>query len=171
MKKIPENLDDEKMDFEVTNRQLEPEKLEKPRINSSVYVANDVKWAVELEEPKMSGQNPAKIELESDAEKLQNEIRMARDKEADEWNRASAKAMMANHKNKDRLIIFEHKLRKINQLLSFNYYETSTVNRKVSSTDSLQRGNRASLSKLYHGADHCVHLLKRINYYHTAKSS
>ena len=94
-----------------------------------------MKWSVDPEEPKVSGRNHAEIELELDAEKLQNEIRMERDKEAAEWNRASAKAMMANHKNKDRLIIFEHKLRKINQLLSFNYYETSTVNRKVSSTD------------------------------------
>ena len=118
------------MDYEVNNPQLEPERLEILQLQSSVYVANDVKWTVDPEEPKVSGRNHA----ESDTEKLQNEIRMERDKEAEEWNRASAKAMMANHKTNDRLIIFEHKLRKINQLLSFNYYEMSTVNRKVSST-------------------------------------
>ena len=122
------------MDYEVNHPQLEPQRLEIPGKQSSVYVANDVKRTVDPEEHTVSGQNPAEIELESDAEKLQNDIRMERDEEAAQWNRASAKAMMANHKNKDRLIIFEHKLRKINQLLSFNYYETSIVNRKVSSS-------------------------------------
>ena len=104
------------MDYEATIPQLEPQMLEIPQIQSSVYVANDMKWTVDPEGHRVSGQNPAEIELESDEEKLQGEIRMERDKEAAEWNRASAKAMMANHKNKDRLIIFEHKLRKNNQL-------------------------------------------------------
>ena len=75
-------------------------------------------------------QNETDIGLDP-AEKLQNEIRMEREKEAAEWNKAKASAMMSNHKKKKRIVILERQLRKINQLLSFNFFEKSTVNRKV----------------------------------------
>ena len=90
-------------------------------------------------EPKSESKDheaPDKLQNETDigldpAEKLQNEIRMEREKEAAEWNKAKASAMMSNHKNKKRIVILERQLRKINQLLSFKYFEKSIVNRKV----------------------------------------
>ena len=90
-------------------------------------------------EPKSESKDheaPDELKNEKDigldpAEKLQNEIRMEREREAAEWNKAKAIAMMSNHKDKKRIVILERQLRKINQLLSFNYFEKSIVNRKV----------------------------------------
>ena len=75
--------------------------------------------------------NETDIGLDS-AEKLQNEIRREREKEAAEWNKAKVRAMMSNHKNKKQIVILERQLQKINQLLSFNYFEKAKINRKVS---------------------------------------
>ena len=65
------------------------------------------------------------------AEKLQNEIRREREKEAAEWNKAKTRALMSNHKNKKQIVFLERQLQKINQLLSFNYFEKAKINRKV----------------------------------------
>ena len=70
-------------------------------------------------------------------EKLQNEIRREREKEAAEWNKAKTRAMMSNHKNKKQIVILERQLQKINQLLSFNYFEKAKINRKVTTLATL----------------------------------
>ena len=94
------------------------------------YVQTEPKSESKEHEAPDELQNEKDIGLDP-AEKLQNEIRMEREKEAAEWNKAKASAMMSNHKNKKRIVILERQLRKINQLLSFNYFENSIVNRKV----------------------------------------
>ena len=105
------------------NRTLEEEKQlnyvpTQPKSESKEHEAPD-----ELQNEKDIGLDPA--------EKLQNEIRMEREKEAAEWNKAKASAMMSNHNKKKRIVILERQLRKINKLLSFKYFEKSFVNRKV----------------------------------------
>ena len=64
-------------------------------------------------------------------EKLQNEIRREREKEAAEWNKAKSRAMMSNNKSKKQIVILERQLQKIGQLLSFNYIVRAKINRKV----------------------------------------
>jgi len=82
---------------------------------------------------------PHKLQNEDDigldpAEKLQDEIRREREKEANEWNKARTRAMLSNHTNKKHIVILERQLQKINQLLSFNYFEKAKINRKVSTS-------------------------------------
>ena len=71
------------------------------------------------------------------AEKLQNEIRREREKEAVEWNKAKARAMLSSHKNKKQIVFLERQQQKINQLLSFNYFEKAKIKRKVTTLASL----------------------------------
>ena len=78
------------------------------------------------------GRDKFKNETDIGFEKLQNEIRREREKEAAEWNKAKARAIMSNHKNKKQIVFLERQLQKINQLLSFNYFEKAKINRKVS---------------------------------------
>ena len=92
------------------------------------YVQTEPKSESKDHEAPNELQNEIDIGLDP-AEKLQNEIIIEREREPVEWNKE--KAMMSNHKNKKRIVILERQLRKINQLLSFKYFEKSIVNRKV----------------------------------------
>ena len=126
----------------VLKRTLEEEQLNYQ--NKSNYIqteANTTKMTQSLALPE-EHEAPHKLQNEDDigldpAEKLQNEIRTEREKEAAEWNKAKARAMLSNHKNKKQIVFLERQLQKINQLLSFNYFEKAKINRKVTTLASL----------------------------------
>ena len=127
----------------VLKRTLE-EELQLNYQNKSNYIqteANTTKMTQSLALPE-EHEAPHKLQNEDDigldpAEKLQNEIRTEREKEAAEWNKAKARAMLSNHKNKKQIVFLERQLQKINQLLSFNYFEKAKINRKVTTLASL----------------------------------
>ena len=116
-------------------------KVEEPSKISGTHPNRTLEEEMQLNyiqtEPKSESKDheaPNELQNEKDigldpAEKLQNEIIIEREREPVEWNKE--KAMMSNHKNKKRIVILERQLRKINELLSFNYFEKSIVNRKV----------------------------------------
>ena len=110
---------------EEPNKVLEAGQNEEPKeeltetVHSKRPLIEPKRRRIEVDEPKTP-------------EKFQNAVKIETEYESNaEWENAKANEIISSIQNKDSIVLFEHQRRKIDQLLSYRYFQKSMINRLV----------------------------------------